>query len=432
MRTCTTLLAIALIALTSLTSSAHDLVPGAPQTKPIALTNGIVHTVDGDVLQRATVVFEKGRITAIGTDIVVPDGSTVINCAGKHVYPGFIAPFSTIGLVEIDAVRSTQDQSEVGEFNPNARAEVAYNPDSEIIPTVRVNGVLLANVVPQGGGITGMSSLMRLDGWTREDIAVKPVSAFHVQWPTLSVSTAPWIRQSADEQRRAADSAVQRLYDTFTAARAYSRAARSGDTALRDIRYEAMRRIFEQDVPVIISAGSRKQIESALDFKKHFGIRVILNGAQDARSCMDQIAKAGVSVIIPRVHSLPAHDEDPYDSPFTMARDMEAAGIRWAFTDGGSWQQRNLPFCAGTAMAFGLSEAAAERGLTLSPATMFGVEAQYGSITVGKSATLFVSAGPALDALTNKLEVAFIDGRMVDLDNRHEQLSRKYRQRYAK
>lgn len=409
---------------------AGDEIPGAPQRQPIALTNATIHTAVGSPVQNGTIVFDKGVIVAVGTSVQIPSDARTIDCKGARVYPGFIAPATTLGLTEIDAVRATRDFGEVGTLNPNARAETAYNPDSEIIPTVRSNGILLANSTPQGGLVSGQSSLMRLDGWTREDLAVKRVSGLLLNWPAMEVTTAWWQRKSADEQRKDIEQNVRHVYDLFTAARAYSEKARAGiDTSLRDIRFEAMRGVFEDSVPVIVECATRRQIESVLDFAAAMNVRVILNGAVDAPLMLEQLQRAGVGIIIPRVHALPRRDEDGYDSPFTLPATLAKAGIPFAFSDDGAWQQRNLPFHAGTARAFGLSELDALRGLTLWPAQLFGVASTFGSLEVGKSATLFVSTGDAMDSKANNVIHAFIDGRELELNNRHKRLAKKYRER---
>lgn len=409
---------------------AGEEIPGAPQRTPIAFVNGTVHTVKGGTLERATVVAVDGRITAVGTDVVPPAGARVIDCTGKHVYPGFITPSTTLGLTELDAVRATRDMAEVGTVNPNARAETAYNPDSELLPTVRSNGILLAGVMPVGGTVSGTASLMRLDGWTREDIAVLPRAGLVIQWPAMDVSTSPWERRSPDEQQKAITDNVRELYTLFREAQAYATLVGEGDTSVRDIRLEAMRAAVRTSMPVFVHASTRRQIEAALDFRRTFDLRMVLVGADAAPMVLDDLKSAGVPIIIDRVHSLPERDEDPYDAPYTLPATLAAAGIPFAFSDDGAWQQRNLPFHAGTAMAFGLAEADAERALTLWPAMMYGVDSTYGALAVGYSATLFVCRGNALDALTNVVDQAFIDGREVDLSNRHRRLARKYRERY--
>lgn len=424
------LLLASIILIFSTSAFCGDEIPGAPQRQTIALINAVVHTATGPTIKNATVIFDKGIITSVSSAAPAPPNARVVDCKGSHVYPGFIAPMTTLGLTEIDAVRSTRDMSEVGSFNPNARAETAYNPDSELIPTVRSNGILLVNSSPQGGTISGQSSMMRLDGWTREDLAVKRVSGLLLNWPSMEISNAWWMRKTADEQRKDIEKNVRSIYDLFESARAYSATARAGvDTSLRDIRYEAMRVVFEDTVPVMVEANTRRQIEAVIDFQRAFNVRVILVGAEDAPRMIPQLQRSGMGIIIPRVHSLPRREEDGYDSPFVLAKTLAEAGIMFAFSESGAWQQRNLPFHAGTARAFGLSEEDAVKGLTIYPAKMFGIDAQYGSIEVGKSATLFISRDDALDSKSNSVVAAFIDGREIDLDNRHKRLAKKYRAR---
>lgn len=410
---------------------ANDETPGAPQQKPIALTNAKIYTITQGVIQNGTIVFDKGKITAVGQNVQIPADAQIINCDGKFVYPGFIAPASTIGLVEIEAVRSTRDVSESGIYNPNAKAEVAYNPDSEIIPTIRSNGVLLANVIPDGGIISGRSSLMMLDGWTREDIALKRVTGLSVQFPRFSVFTAPYIRQSADEQRKENAKRLQELTDYFEQARMYSEAAKNGLTEnQKDIRFEAMRAVFEENLPVLFDAGEEKQIRAVVQFAQKFNLKAVIVGGNDALKCSDLLREANIPVILQKVHSVPRRDEDGYDAPYTLPAQLAAAGVKFALSDGGSWQQRNLPFEAGTAIAFGLNENDALRALTLTPAEILGVAGKVGSLEVGKDATLFVSKGNALDGMTNSLDFAFVQGRSVSLSSKQTKLAKKYRTRY--
>lgn len=409
---------------------AGEEIPGAPQKQPIVLQNATVHTITNGILQNATVVFDAGVITQVGTSVTLPENARIIDCSGKHIYPGFIAPTTTLGLTELDAVRATRDMNEVGTHNPNARAETAYNPDSELIPTIRSNGILMANVTPGGGRIAGTASLMRLDGWTREDIAILPKSALVLSWPQMDVITAWWMQKSAEDQQKDFTKDILELYQLVDQAIAYNAVVSAGDSSKKDIRFEAWRPVLRNEIPLLINAESQQQILAVLDFQRKYKLKVILNGASEAPEVLDELQRSGIPVIINRVHSLPRRDEDLYDDPFTLPSKLAAAKIMFAFSEDGAWQQRNLPFHAGTAMAFGLSEEVADKALTLWPATMLGVEKQYGSIEVGKKATLFVSKGMALDALTNVVEHAFIDGKTVELRNRHTRLSEKYRARY--
>ncbi len=422
---------ILLFLLSFKTIFAHDQTPGAPQTRPIALTNAKVYTVSQGILENATVVFDKGKIIAVGANMQLPADAETIDCAGKSVYPGFITCASTIGLVEIEAVRATRDLTEVGTINPNALAQTAYNPDSEIIPTVRSNGVLLAHVMPEGSTVPGRGSLMMMDGWTREDIALKPVTGLHIQWPRMTTISAWWMQKSADDQRKESEKQRDDIYTLFSKAQAYSLAAKNGITEdARDIRFEAMRGIFENNQSVFISADEYKQIMSLRDFVKKYNLRAVLVGGRDSWRATDVLKELNIPVIIQRTHALPMRDEEAYDLPYRLPSLLAAANVQFAFADNGAWQQRNLPFHAGTSTAFGLSEDEAVRALTLSAAEILGVENMVGSLENGKDATLFVSTGNALDGLTNNLEFAFIQGRKVDLSSRQTKLAEKYKTRY--
>ncbi|GAB1431269.1 amidohydrolase [Ignavibacteria bacterium] len=410
---------------------AHDEIPGAPQKKPVALINARIYTISHGIIENGSIVFDAGKITVVGRSVTIPAGAEVIDCKGKYVYPGFIAPITSLGLTELEAVRATRDISEVGLFNPNAKSAVAYNPDSELIPTVRSNGTLIANIVPADGVISGTGGLMALDGWTREDMAVKMKSCLLVNFPWQSVYTVPYSQKSADEQRKDNEKAVRVLYDYFTQAKAYSEAVRAGLVVnAKDIRFEAMRSVFEEKFPVLIAAGEFRQIIGALEFARSFGLNASIVGAHDAWRCFDEIKAAGVSVIVGRTHSVPFRDEDGYDAIYTLPAALSANGIRFAFSDDGSWQQRNLPFEAGSAIAFGLSEENAVRALTLAPAEIFGVADRLGSLEAGKDATLFVSSGNALDGRSNKVELAYIQGRIVSLNSKQTELAEKYRTRF--
>ncbi len=408
-------------------------VPGVPQKNPVAIVGATLHTVSNGTVRNGTIVFQNGRITAVGNNVVVPPDATVIEANGNHVYPGLISATGTLGLNEIEAVRATRDASEVGPFNPNVRAEVAYDPDSDIIPTVRSNGILLCNVQPQGGMVSGMSSIMRLDGWTREDIAVVPRSGMVVNWPTMTVVKAWWMNKSEDEQREDIKKTLDQLYTFFREAQAYCKALDAGlDTLQRDLRFESMRAVFAGKLPLIVQAHHRLQIEAALDLAHKYELRLIIQGGTDALAVADRLRSANVPIILRPVNSLPVRDEEPYDVAYTLPARLKQAGVQFCIADHGFWQLRSLPFQAGTAVAYGLSAEDALEAVTLSPARILGIDKDYGSLDVGKSATVFVSEGDALDVRGNVVTHAWIDGRAVDLENRHTRLARKYRERYSR
>ncbi len=427
------LLLLCAVLISSVFVCAHQEIPGDKQARPIAIINARIYTVSGPVIEKGTIVFDKGKITAVGANAEVPPGADILDCRGKSVYPSLIAPNTVLGLTEIDAARPTRDMQESGDFNANARAEVAYNPDSEILPTVRSNGILICASVPQGGVVSGTASIMMLDGWTREDCALKSRAALVVNFPSLATFSAPYITKTADEQRKENEKQVKELYEYFEKAKMYWTSARAGlSDQARDIRLEAMRGVFDQQLPVMISCSEYKQILAAIDFAKHFNLKAILVGCEDGARCLKEIKASGYGVIAGRVHSLPRREDEGYDKSYQLPRQLSAAGIVFAYSDGGSWQQRNLPFQAGSSVAFGISEEEALKGLTLNPAKLFGIDKEVGSLEVGKDATLFVSSGNCMDELGNKLEYAFVQGRKISLDSKQTRLAEKFRTKFRR
>lgn len=407
-------------------------VPAPPQKQPIALVNATVYTVSGGTIEGGTVLFDNGRIVAVGRAVDIPAHAIRIDCTGKRVYPGFITAFSQLGLVEIDAVRATRDVAEVGDFNPNIVAATAYNAESEIIPTVRSNGVLIAHVAPVGGLVAGRSSVMELEGWNAEEAALKRVCGVVVSFPSLSLRRSWWDSRPAEERYKEAQERLQKLYDFFEQARQYAQAAEAAILDKRDLRFEALRAVFRDSLPVFILADEEQQLREALRFARHFGLRIVLVGAADAWRCLEELRQAQVPIILQRVHQLPRREEEPYDIAYRLPALLEHAGIRFAIAEEHTWPQRNLPFNVGTALAFGLSPEAALRSVTLWAAEILGIADRVGSIEVGKDATLIVCSGDPFDVRTNRVEYAFVRGRQLDLSNRHTRLADKYRQRYRR
>ncbi len=412
--------------------SAHSEIPGEPQRKPIALTNATIVTITKGVIENATIVFEKGKITKIGTDVTIPENTEIINCQGQYVFPGFITASTTLGLVEIDAVRATRDMNEVGLYNPNVKAETAYNPESELIPTIRTNGVLIANIVPEGGFISGQGSFLALDGWNKEDAMIQSKSCMKISIPDVTI--APWMKNLEKEAEIKADieKKLQEFLTYIENAHSYSLLAKEGlSKGNVDLRYESLRAIFEKQQVCFIEANSYQQLLIALEIIRRYNLRAVLSTGNEVIRCLDQVKALQVGIVIPRIHSLPDKDEDTYDQPFTLPQQLQKKGILFAFSESGSWQQRNLPFNAGTAVGFGLEEMEALKGLTLYPAMMFGVDSLVGSLDIGKEATLFVSQGNPLDYSTNNVTMAFIKGRKMSIENRNTRLAKKYRSRYT-
>jgi len=427
MRSFIVMLAIMIIAASLV---AHDYVPGAPQTQPILLKGGDLYTVSDGILPNTDLIFEKGRIVRIGEGLQPPSGAKTIDLTGMRIYPGLIAPLSVIGLTEIGEVHATNDTREVGRVHPEVMGHVAYNTDSEIIPSVRANGVTTALVVPRGGVISGRSSLMNLDGWNYEDAAEKLNVALHVNWPSERL-LPPWeTEKTPEEQKKEKVVDRKRLADAFDDAKAYSLAKRANPNIERDARWEAMLPIFTREMPLFITANDCRQIEQAVAFAKKNGFRIVIAGGREAYRAIDLLRDANIPVILERTHTLPMRADDDYDISYRSPKLLHDGGVKFCFSTGfGATGTRNLPLQAGQAVAFGLSKAEALRGITLTTAEILGVQADLGSLEVGKKATLIVSEGDILDALTARVVLEFIEGREVDLSNRHTEMYEKYRSR---
>lgn len=404
--------------------------PAKPQTKPVAIIGATIHTGTGKVIENGYIIFDKGKITGIGDLAAAKFNSStteVITAAGKHVYPGFISPVTYLGLVEIGAVRATLDYQETGEINPHIRSIIAYNTDSKVPNTLRSNGILLAQITPQGGLISGQSSVIELDGWNWEDAAYKSDMAIHLNWPGSQVSESRFA-PPAEQQRENTRKELAELEKYFNDAKAYAALSKP---AVNNIRFNAMKGLFNGDKKLFVSADYSKDMIAAVQFLKKFGITPVITGAEDAHLITGFLKENNIAVIINQPHSLPGHDDDDVYLPYKKAKALQDAGISFAISIDGYWQQRNLPFMAGTAAAYGLTKEQALAAITLNTAKILGIDQTTGSLETGKDATLFISKGDALDMMSNNVERAFIQGKNIDLDNLHKQLFKRYSQKYG-
>lgn len=415
---------------------AQDEVPGKPQTTPLAITGGTVHTIDGDTIKNGTVVFEDGKITKVGANVELPAGVETINAAGKHVYPGLFEAHSHIGLIEIASIAATIDTSEGGNINSNAKAHVAVNPDSATIPVTRANGVLLALTCPSGGLISGQGSVIQLDGWTYEDLTIAPSVAMHVNWPSTTVPSFFRARMDEKEIREYEEEQNKQLVeirDFFHEARAYETARReTPDAQPFDLRLEAMLPLLHRKQKMLVSADKLGEIESAVAFAIEQDVEIVILGGYDAPLCADLLVKHAVPVIVSAVYRNPRRRGDVFDSSYTLPLRLQRAGVKYCISGTArseTWNTRILPDHAATAVAYGLSPSDALRSITLSSAEILGVDDQVGSITVGKDATLFIADGDILEIKTHVTH-AFVQGRKVDLRSKHTRLYEKYKQKY--
>jgi imidazolonepropionase-like amidohydrolase len=410
-------------------------IPGAPQEAPIALVGATIYPVSGPAIQRGTLVFDAGRITAVGRKVRIPAGARRIDVRGRRVYPGLINAYSNLGLVEIGAVRATRDYSETGSVNPNVKAEVAVNPDSELIPVTRSGGVLLSLSAPTGGLISGTSAVIQLDGWTWEEMTLRAPVGMHVQWPGMRPPAHWKASLSKPESTTSRDAALARLEQTFADARAYRIARTAGGADAPDhpldARWEAMLPVLEGKLPLVVTADEIQQIQAAVAFAERQQVKLILLGGYDAPHCAALLKKHDVPVIVSEVHRLPRRRDEPYDAAYTLPERLRAAGVRFCIAAGSTSNARNLPYQAATAAGFGLPPDEALKAITLYAAQILGVDDRVGSLEVGKDATLIVTDGDPLETPTH-VERAFIEGRQVDLSDRQKRLWQKYEEKYRR
>jgi imidazolonepropionase-like amidohydrolase len=429
-------LLILFIALTSLTSYGQNPAPAKPQTKTIALMGGTVHIGNGQVIPNGVVMFTNGLITNVVDGTIVRLDLTnveTIDVSGKHVYPGIISPASTVGLQETGAVRSTVDKQEIGVLNPNVRALIAYNTDSEIIPTIRNNGVLITQAMPQGGTVSGSSSVMMADGWNWEDAVLKKDDGIWLNWPTyfsreFNFEDFSTVIKKSDKR----DPAIAALRATFADARAY--AAMTNPTPA-NLKLESMRGLFSGKQNLYIRADYAKDLIEAVTFAKDMGVKkFVLVGGEEANRAIPFLKENNVPVILSALHRLPNREDEDVDMPYRMPGILHNAGILVSLSYADEWwRTRNLPFQAGTAAGFGVADREeALKMVTANTAKILGIDNLVGTLEKGKQATLFVSAGDALDMRTNKVEHVFIQGRKVNLDDRHKRLYNTYKEKYGK
>ncbi|MBL8730374.1 MAG: amidohydrolase family protein [Planctomycetes bacterium] len=443
-RRSTCLLFAALAGLVAAAPRSQDLLAKAPpQDRPVLLKNAVLHTVTGGVVLGGSLWFEHGRIGQVlpaDTAPTLPTGvePLVLDLAGKHVFPGLVSACTTLGLVEIGAVRQTNDLREVGETSPEATAAVALNPDSTAIPVARSNGVLTAGVFPDGGLLPGRASVIRLDGWTNADMTVRGAAGPVVAWPADSRSRRSRRGPDRGEAERSGDGdgdsatrkARRRIDDAFTAARAWLDARTADPTVALDVRHEALVDALRGEVPVFLLADEQEQIESAVRWATSRQLRAVVVGGRDAEACATLLRERNVPVIVNGVHRLPRRDDSAYDEAFTLPARLAAQGVRFCIGTGSDFSNdRNLPYHAATAAAFGLDRQRALRAITQDAAEILGVGDRLGSLAPGKEATLFVADGHPFD-LTTHIELAFVQGRQVDLRNKQTELAEKYRERY--
>lgn len=394
------------------------------------ITNVTAHLGDGQVLKNCMVGVVKDTISIITTDpkkVIRNRYVEIFNGFQRHIYPGIIAPNTHLGLVDIEAVRATRDFNEVGQYNPNVRSIIAYNTDSDIIPTIRSNGVLFAEVAPTGSRLAGQSSVTYLVGDHWEDATLKADIGVHLYWPNRYIESGWWASPAPAKDNKQYNRQVQSIRAYFDAAYGYSAKEEPQTT---NLKFESMRGLFDGSKKLFVHVEDVKSVRETVELFKAYGIDLVLVGAADAWRIPEYLKENKVAVILTDIHSLPQRPDEDIDQPFRTPAILHEAGVKFCFSMNGSWQQRNLMFQAGQAVSYGLPKEAAIQALTLNTAEILGIEALAGSLEVGKSASFIMAEGDLLDMRTSIITHAYVRGRRIKLDNKHRQLYRKYMKKY--
>ena len=420
------------------------LLPGTGKAESVLFKNARIFPISSPPLEHADLLIENDKIKQIGKNLS-SEGAREIDCTGKHIFPGIIAAATTAGLIEIDAVRATIDSREVGDYTPDVQSWLAVNPDSELLPVARANGITHIVPVPTGGIVPGHSGLVALQGWTVEDLAVKAPLALHLFWPSMSLDTTPREGlvdkskfKSLEDQAKERAERLKDVDDFFSEAEAYVIGRPSNETD-RVPAWEAMLPFLKGEIPLMLHADESRQIKAAVEWATRRKYKAILAGARDAWMHADLLASNKIPVLFERVYyqssslaATPSRDVDPYDTHYKAPAVLHKAGVQVAMGLGlgghSASELRNIPYVAAHAMAFGLPEDAALKSITLHPAQMLGIADRLGSLEVGKEATLVIATGNILDIRSQVTEV-WIAGKKTDLQSRHTRLYEKYNNR---
>ena len=427
-----TLFILSLALLCKVTSAQETIYPAGPQQGTTAIVHATVHVGNGTVLNDATVVFEKGKITQVGAGISAPANATIVDGSGKQVYPGLILSNSYLGLKEVGSgVRGSNDLVEIGENNASIRSLVSYNTDSKIINVLKANGILLAHVAPEGELIDGQSSVVQLDAWNYEDAAYKSDIGQFIELPSFIVRQRGrgFIRQpQATDPMKEAFNKIETIKKFFTEAKAY---LQEKNHASNNLKFEATRGLFEGKQKLFVRADEVKQILIAIDIAKAFGFKVVIVGGAESFQIASILAANSIPVILGAQHALPNTEDDDVDQPYKLPAQLTKAGVLVSISDmSENTKQRNLSFNAGTAATYGLSKEEALSAITLNGAKILGIDDVTGSIETGKDANIVISDGDILDMRGNQITKAFIQGRDVSLDNKQKQLYERYKFKY--
>ena len=425
-----------------LTLCGFSLATAQTKTDPgiYAIRNARIVTVNGATIERGTVLIRDGKIAAVGANVSVPGNAKVIDAQGLSVYPGLIDSNTTIGLTEVGQVNATVDTTELGDFKANMKALTAVNPNSELIPVARMNGVTTVVTCPRGGLIAGQCALINLDGWTPQEMKVIAPAALQMIYPVVGFGGrrgggfAQNLGQPGEQQRQQRDRQIESLRKKLEDAQAYAKAkdAAAVDKSIPartiDLGLEAMIPVVKGDVPVLVDANGEREIRGAIELAEKYKLKLIINGGDNASKVARTLKEKNIPVILGPVLDLPDNEDDSYDTPYARAAELYKAGVKFAFSTADASDVRLLPYHAGTAAAFGLPKEEALKGVTIYPAQILGVDKLVGSIETGKIANLVVTDGDILEFRT-KVKHMFINGHPVELTNKHTRLNERFKDR---
>ncbi|MEO8129800.1 MAG: amidohydrolase family protein [Bryobacteraceae bacterium] len=388
-----------------------------------------VHTVSGQDIPNGSILVQDGKIMGVGAKLSPPKGIRIIEGKSLHVYPGIIDSASEVGMIEIDSVKETTDLAELGDFNPQLRTVVAVNPSSEHIPVTRANGITAMMNLPRGGMISGQGSLMHLDGWTWEEMAILRSGAMHINFPVLNAPPSQFGDSRGvpfAEARKEYEARVRALHEFFEQCRRYQKAKSAAMPGFQtDLKYEAMIPVLERTLPALVTAVRERAVHDAVEFAGQERIRIILADVREPGKMLPELKAKGIPVVLGKTLELPLNDDDPYDAPASLPAQFYKAGVKFAFASFSASFSRNLPYQAANAVAFGLPYSEALKAVTLNAAEIWGVSDRMGSIDEGKWADLMITDGDPLETKT-QIKQLFIKGKPVDLENRHHMLYEKY------
>ena len=424
-----------LLLITIATTAQESVYPAKEFKGRLFITNGTIHVGNGQVIENGTVEINNGKIVQVSSSITLPQsGAKIVDAKGKQVYPGLILPSTDIGLKEIGSgVRGSNDDNEIGDLNPSVRSIVAYNTDSKFINVLKAQGILLAGVAPQGGTISGSSSVVQFDAWNWEDAAYRMDGGIHLNMPSFFVRPGgqrrlPGQAPAVDPIKQAQDK-VEEMKSFFTQAKAYALEPNHKST---NLKLQAVQGLFTKKQKLFVHASQVKQMLVAIDFVKDFGFDVVIVGGSESFQIADLLKQNNIAVILTNEHSLPTMEDDDVDQPYKTPAMLQKAGVLFALNDeDGTTRYRNLSYNAGTAATYGLTKEQALQAITLNAAKILGVDDLTGSLEAGKDANIVISDGDILDMKTSKVTQAFIQGREVSLENKQSQLYERYKQKYG-